>query len=108
MKSKKWNSLSSKKNKNIKKKSEPIWVFDLYVTGQTPETITTLSNLTKMCEKHLKNCYKINMIDLIKAPHLAREMQIFAIPTTIKIYPEPLKRLIGDFSNYDGKIDKLE
>lgn len=107
MKSKKKNSLSSKKNKNIKK-SEQIWVFDLYVTGKTPETITTLSNLTKMCEKNLKNCYKINMIDLIKAPHLAKEMQIFAIPTTIKKAPKPFKRLLGDFSNYDETIDKLE
>jgi circadian clock protein KaiB len=107
MKSKKRNSTSIKTTKKIMKDLEHIWEFELYVAGQTPETITTLSNLKNMCEKHLNNCYKIKVIDLLKAPHLAKEMQMFAIPTTIKKIPKPPQRLIGDFSNSDDMIYKI-
>ena len=108
MSSKKRNSTTTETSKKIKKKPERIiWEFDLYVAGQTPESIATISNLKKMCEQHLKNCYKINVTDLLKSPHLAKEKQIFAIPTTVKKIPKPLERLIGDFSNSDEIFLKI-
>ena len=106
MKPKKQNSTPTKTSKNIKSDLGNDWEFDLYVAGETPETITTLANLKSMCE-HLKIGYKINVIDLIKNPNLAKEMQIFAIPTTIRKNPIPNQRLIGDFSNQNDMVSKF-
>ena len=75
------------------------WVLRLYIAGQTPKSLTALQNLKKICEKRLEGSYKIEIIDLVKSPELAREHQIVAIPTLVRQLPSPLKKIIGDLSN---------
>lgn len=67
----------------------------LYVAGQTPKSITAFNNLKKICEEHLAGKYKIEVIDLLKNPQLARGDQIFAIPTLVRKLPQPLRKIIG-------------
>lgn len=71
----------------------------LYIAGQTPKSVTALSNITKYCEEHLKGKYSIEIIDLLKTPQLAEGDQIFAIPTLVRKVPEPIRKIIGDLSN---------
>jgi circadian clock protein KaiB len=77
----------------------PRWVLKLYVAGQTPKSMEAFSNLKSICEEHLKGEYKIEIIDLIERPQLAKGDQIFAIPTLVRKLPEPIKKIIGDLSN---------
>jgi len=86
------------------KKNDPnlnpeLWQLRLYVAGQTPKSMTALANLKTICEEHLKGCYKIEIIDLLENPTLAKGDQILAIPTLIRKLPEPIKKIIGDLSN---------
>ena len=76
-----------------------IWLLRLYVAGHTPKSVTTFSNLKKICEENLHGKYLIEVIDLIQYPHLAREDQILAVPTLIRKLPQPIKQIIGDLSN---------
>ena len=71
----------------------------LYIAGQTPKSILALSNITRYCEEHLEGKYSIEVIDLLKNPQLAEGDQIFAIPTLVRTFPEPLRKIIGDLSN---------
>lgn len=80
----------------------------LYVAGQTPKSMAALTNLRKLCEKHLAGRYTIEVIDLMKDPALAQRDQIVAIPTLIRQLPEPLKRIIGDLSNADKVLVGLD
>ena len=75
------------------------WVMVLYVAGQTPKSLTAFANLKKLCEEHLTQRYRIEVVDLSKQPELARNDQIVALPTLIRRLPEPIKRVIGDLSN---------
>ena len=75
------------------------WLLRLYVAGQTPKSLAAFSNLKKICEEHLKCQYKIEVIDLIKNPALAKGDQILALPTLIRKLPEPVRKIIGDLSN---------
>ena len=43
--------------------------------------------------------YRIEIIDLMENPHLARQDQIVAIPTLVRELPQPIRRIIGDLSN---------
>jgi len=61
-----------------------LWQLRLYVMGQTPKSLTALSNLMKICESHLKVRYRITVIDLMKRPQLAKGDQILAIPTVVR------------------------
>jgi circadian clock protein KaiB len=75
------------------------WDLKLYVAGQSPKSLTALANLKKICEEHLAGRYRIEVIDLLQNPQLARGDQILAIPTLIRRLPEPIRRIIGDLSN---------
>lgn len=75
------------------------WQLRLYIAGQTPKSVTALSNLRHYCEAHLKGEYSIEVIDLLVKPQLAEGDQIFAIPTLVRKVPEPIRKIIGDLSN---------
>lgn len=75
------------------------WELRLYIAGQTPKSVLALKNITKYCKEHLSGQYSIEIIDLLKNPQLAEGDQIFAIPTLVRKFPEPLRKIIGDLSN---------
>jgi circadian clock protein KaiB len=75
------------------------WELRLYVAGQTSKSMAAFSNLKKLCEDHLKGQYRIEVIDLLENPALAKGDQILAIPTLVRKLPEPIKKIIGDLSN---------
>jgi len=79
--------------------NEEKWELRLYIAGQTPKSILALQNITKYCKEHLEGQYSIEVIDLLKNPQLAEGDQIFAIPTLVRKFPEPLRKIIGDLSN---------
>ena len=72
------------------------WTLRLYISGQTPRSLTAFANLKKLCEEHLAGRYQIEVIDLLKAPQLGVKDQIVALPTLIRKLPEPVRRVIGD------------
>ena len=84
------------------------WELRLYVAGQTPKSITAFNNLKKLCEEHLAGKYRIEVIDLLKNPQLAKGDQIFAIPTLVRKLPQPLKKIIGDLSNRERVLVGLD
>jgi circadian clock protein KaiB len=87
---------------NLKSKimdKEESWELWLYIAGQTPKSILALENITKYSKEHIKAKYTIEVIDLLKSPHLAENDQIFAIPTLVRKVPKPLRKIIGDLSN---------
>jgi circadian clock protein KaiB len=75
------------------------WRLRLYVAGQTPKSITALANLKRLCENHLAGRYRIEVVDLLKQPHLARRDDIVVIPTLVRTLPPPIRKIIGDLSN---------
>ena len=75
------------------------WDLRLYVVGDSPRSRVALENLRKLCEEHLSNKYRIEIVDLRERPELAKTDQILAVPTVIRKVPKPAKRIIGDLSN---------
>lgn len=84
------------------------WDLRLYVAGQTPKSVVAFGNLKKLCEEHLKGQYRIEVIDLLLHPELARGDQILAIPTLVRKLPEPIKKIIGDLSNTERVLVGLD
>ena len=84
------------------------WELRLYVAGQTPKSVTALTNLKKYCEQHLKGRYKLEVVDLLVNPQLAEGDQILAIPTLVRKVPEPIRKIIGDLSNEERVLVGLD
>jgi circadian clock protein KaiB len=87
---------------------EEFWDLRLYVAGQTPKSIAAVTNLKKLCEEHLAGRYRVEVIDLVKNPQLARGDQILAIPTLVRRLPEPMRKIIGDLSNQERVLVGLD
>jgi circadian clock protein KaiB len=87
---------------------EEHFVLRLYVAGQSPTCMRAFTNLKRICEEHLANRYRIEVIDLLQNPQLARGDQILAIPTLVRHLPEPVKKIIGDLSNTERVLVGLD
>jgi circadian clock protein KaiB len=85
---------------NLNKEECPeFWELRLYVAGQTPKSIEAFANLKKIAETHLEGQYRIEVIDLMENPELAKGDQILALPTLVRKLPEPIKKIIGTLAN---------
>ncbi|RQW81062.1 MAG: circadian clock protein KaiB [Methanothrix sp.] len=87
---------------------ENSYILRLYVAGQTRKSLAAFANLKKICEEHLQGRYKIEVVDLLEKPQLAKGDQILAIPTLVRQLPPPLKKIIGDLSNTEKVLVGLD
>jgi len=100
---------NNRKEREVEEESaEEIWILRLYVAGQTQNSLTAFDNLKKICEKHIDCRYRIEVIDLLKNPQLAKDHQIIAVPTLIRKLPTPVKKIIGNLSNTEKVLVGLD
>jgi len=88
--------------------AEKAWQLRLYVAGQTPKSLTAFANLKRICEEYLEGKYRIEVIDLMVNPQLAKGDQILALPTLVRRLPDPMKKIIGDLSNTERVLVGLD
>ena len=84
------------------------WDLRLYVAGQTPNCLIAFKNLQELCRTHLDGRFRIEVIDLLEHPHLAKADEILAIPTLVRRLPPPLRKIVGDLSNVDRVLVGLD
>jgi circadian clock protein KaiB len=96
-----------KKQKSPSRRSDE-WILRLYVAGQSPRSAAAARNLEAICEQHLAGRYRIEIIDLLQQPQLARGDQIVAVPTLVRHLPPPMKKIIGDLSNEERVLIGLD
>jgi circadian clock protein KaiB len=61
----------------------------LYVAGQTPKSLQAFANLKKICEEHLQGRYRIEVIDLVENPQLAKGTRFWPFPPWCGSFPSP-------------------
>lgn len=79
----------------------PFYQLRLYVTGATARSTRAIENLRRFCEAELEGSYNLEIVDIYKNPEAAREAQVIAAPTLVKVQPEPVRRIIGDMTDED-------
>lgn len=87
---------------------EDEWSLRLYVAGQTPNCIKAFTNLKKICEQELQGRYRIEVIDLLVNPELAKGDQILAIPTLVRKLPRPVVKIIGSLQDTERVLVGLD
>lgn len=84
------------------------YVLRLYVSGSTSKSARAVDNIKRVCERHLKNRYDLEVIDLYQQPDVARDKQIVALPTLVKQLPLPQRKLLGDLSSQKNVLRGLD
>ena len=77
------------------------YVLRLYVTGLTLTSRQAVARVRKLCDEKLHGRYQLEVIDIYQLPALAKDEQIIATPTLVRLLPTPLRRFIGNLSNID-------
>lgn len=92
----------------VQTEQAPAWDLRLYIAGQTAKSLAAFENLKKVCDEHLAGQYRIEVIDLLEHPQLARGDQIVALPTLVRKLPPPIRKIIGDLSNTERVLVGLD
>lgn len=77
------------------------YVLKLYVLGETDNSRKAIRNIEEILKSELKDIYSLEVIDILKNPQLAEDDKIMAVPTLIKVLPDPVRKIIGDLSQKD-------
>jgi len=83
------------------------YIFHLYITGASPNSSRAIANFKNLCEHRLKDQYELNIIDVYQQPHVAKGVDIIALPLLVRKLPLPERRLIGDLSDQEKVIRNL-
>lgn len=94
--------------KRVTKKKAPVWELRLYVADTTARSVLATENLQNFCEQYLQGQYRLTIIDLVKQPGMARQDEILATPTLVRVLPGPQKTVVGSLSDTERVLRALE
>jgi len=83
------------------------YVLRLFVSGSNPNTERTLETVHQLLEQCLDRPYTLKVIDVLKHPEQAEADQISATPTLIKIWPKPVRRIVGELNDAEQIVRLL-
>jgi len=84
------------------------WELRLYIAGNTPNCSEAQRNLERICSERLGGAYRIEIVDLEREPWRARSDQVLAIPTVVRITPQPSRKVVGNLSDTERVLRGLE
>jgi circadian clock protein KaiB len=79
----------------------------LYIAGKTPNSLLAIKNIKRLCEDHIQYEFELEIVDLLENPRLSEEDQILVIPTLVRKYPHPVRKIIGDLSNTEDILQRI-
>lgn len=81
--------------------------FRLYIAGDTHNSVQALSNLTALCQAHLPDRHRIEIVDVFEQPQRALADGIFMTPTLVRLNPTPALRIVGTLSQAQPVLQTL-
>jgi len=82
------------------------YILTLFVAGHSTNTRQTLKLIHELLEKNLSTKYTLKVVDIFKHPEQAENHHISATPTLIRLWPQPIKRVVGALEDTE-KILKI-
>lgn len=82
-------------------------VMRLYVAGSAPNSVKAIANLQAICRRHLKDGYKLEIVDVCEQPQRALSDGVLVTPSLTKVSPAPTFNLIGNLSDTDNLLAAL-
>lgn len=77
----------------------PRWSLTLYVSGASPRSAAAIDNIRRVCDAELQGVVDLEIIDVREEPALVIRDAVVVVPTLVKRWPMPLRRLVGDLSD---------
>jgi circadian clock protein KaiB len=78
-----------------------VYQLRLVIAGNTDRSRRAIENLRQACRQYLGNTADIEIIDIYQQPDRAKDYDVVAAPTLVKLLPLPVRRIVGDLSRQD-------
>jgi len=82
-------------------------VMVLYITDSGPNSVRAIANLQAICEEHLKDNFRLEVIDVLEFPLRALADGIVVTPSLAKVSPLPAAMVVGNLSDKSGVLRAL-
>ena len=82
-------------------------VMALYITDSGPNSVRAVANLESICEEHLQDNYRLEIIDVLQYPLRALAAGIVVTPSLAKLSPLPIATVVGNLSDKSGVLRAL-
>jgi circadian clock protein KaiB len=82
-------------------------VMRLYISDHAPNSIQAVANLAAICKEHLKDSFKLEVIDVLKDPLRALADGIVVTPSLTKLSPSPIAKIIGNLGDKSDVLHAL-
>ena len=96
-----------KKKAAIKEAVTTVVVMRLYIAGRAPNSVKAIANLEAICRQHLKDSYKLEIVDVCEHPRRALDDGILVTPSLAKLSPTPGANVIGNLSDTSSVLAAL-
>lgn len=83
------------------------YILRLFVSGDRYATEKTLLSIHQLLEQGLAHPYTLKTIDISKHPELAEKDRISATPALVRIWPKPVRRIVGDLNDFQRVLQIL-
>lgn len=75
------------------------FILRLYISGQSARSQRAIHQVKNICEKYLADKFNLEILDVYQDIEKAREDDILATPTLVKVNPMPRRMIVGEFLN---------
>jgi circadian clock protein KaiB len=82
-------------------------VMVLYITDSGPNSVRAVANLEAICEEHLKDNFRLEIVDVLEYPLRALADGIVVTPSLAKLSPSPTATVVGNLSDKIGVLRAL-
>lgn len=79
----------------------------LYVAGGAPNSVQAIANLEAICREHLKQGYKLEIVDVVEQPLRALADGVVVTPSLTKLAPSPAANVVGNLSDSSSLLRAL-
>ena len=84
-----------------------IVVMRLYIANNAPNSVRAVANLEAICKEHLKDNFKLEIIDVLEYPLRALADGILVTPSLAKMSPSPPAKIVGNLSDKSSVLHAL-
>ncbi|HEY0519782.1 MAG TPA: circadian clock KaiB family protein [Ilumatobacteraceae bacterium] len=85
-----------------------VYELTLFVSGASDLAARAIANARDLCELHCAGRYNLAVVDIHDDPSALLTRNVLATPTLVKSMPPPVRRVVGDLSQADKVVAKLD
>ena len=83
------------------------WALRLFVGPNSPASAMAILQVRRIVGEHLPKGSTLEIVDVFGETDAAIREQVLAVPTLVRLRPEPIRRIIGDLSEAQKVLKML-